>query len=48
VVECRVFGGMTDAEIALALGVTDRTVRRDWTRARAWLVDLLSGDAEAR
>jgi RNA polymerase sigma factor (TIGR02999 family) len=37
VVECRFFGGMEDAEIAAALGVTDRTVRRDWARARAWL-----------
>jgi RNA polymerase sigma factor (TIGR02999 family) len=32
VVEMRYFAGMTDAEIALALGVTDRTVRRDWDR----------------
>ena len=37
VVECRFFGGMDDAEIAEALGVTDRTVRRDWVKARAWL-----------
>ena len=37
VVECRFFGGMDDAEIAAALGVTDRTVRRDWVKARAWL-----------
>ncbi len=42
VVECRVFGGMTEPEIALALGVTERTVRRDWVKARAWLVDLLA------
>ena len=37
VVECRFFGGMTEGETAAALGVTDRTVRRDWTKARAWL-----------
>jgi len=37
VVECRFFGGMTEEETATALGVTDRTVRRDWTKARAWL-----------
>ena len=37
VVECRFFGGMDDAEIAAALGITDRTVRRDWVKARAWL-----------
>jgi RNA polymerase sigma factor (TIGR02999 family) len=34
VVEMRYFGGMTESEIAEALGVTDRTVRRDWEKAR--------------
>jgi hypothetical protein len=33
VVEMRYFGGLTDVEIGRALGVTDRTVRRDWDRA---------------
>lgn len=37
VVECRYFGGMTEPETAEALGVTERTVRRDWVKARAWL-----------
>lgn len=37
IVECRFFGGMTDEEIAASLGVTDRTVRREWTKARAKL-----------
>jgi RNA polymerase sigma-70 factor, ECF subfamily len=37
IVECRFFGGMTEAETAAALGITDRTVRRDWTKARLWL-----------
>jgi RNA polymerase sigma factor (TIGR02999 family) len=37
VVECRFFGGMTEQDIASALGVTERTVRRDWTKAKAWL-----------
>lgn len=37
VVEMRYFAGMTDAEIAAALGLTDRTVRRDWDKARALL-----------
>jgi RNA polymerase sigma factor (TIGR02999 family) len=37
VVEMRYFGGMTDAEIAEALGVTPRTVGRDWERARLML-----------
>jgi len=37
VVECRFFGGMEESEIAEALGVNERTVRRDWVKARAWL-----------
>jgi RNA polymerase sigma factor (TIGR02999 family) len=41
VVEMRYFGGLTDKEIGHALGVTDRTVRRDWDRARLLLAGLL-------
>jgi len=37
VVECRFFGGLTEDEIAGALGVTVRTVRRDWLKARVLL-----------
>jgi len=37
VVELRFFGGLTDSEVGDVLGVTRRTVQRDWTRARAWL-----------
>ena len=37
VVECRFFGGLTEAETAEALGVDPRTVRRDWAKGRAWL-----------
>ncbi|MGD2121953.1 MAG: sigma-70 family RNA polymerase sigma factor [Gemmatimonadota bacterium] len=37
VVECRFFGGMEESEIASVLGVSERTVRRDWVKARAWL-----------
>lgn len=37
VVECRFFGGYSEEDTAIALGVTDRTVRRDWIKARAWL-----------
>jgi RNA polymerase sigma-70 factor (ECF subfamily) len=37
VVEYRFFGGMDEQETADALGVSVRTVRRDWTKARAWL-----------
>ena len=42
VVECRFFGGMEEREIAEALGVTERTVRRDWVKARAWLYRALA------
>lgn len=38
VVELRYFGGYEEAEIAQMLGVTDRTVRRDWRKARAFLL----------
>jgi RNA polymerase sigma factor (TIGR02999 family) len=37
VVECRFFAGMTEEETAQALGVSVRTARRDWTKAKAWL-----------
>jgi RNA polymerase sigma factor (TIGR02999 family) len=43
VVECRFFGGMEEQEIAAVLGVTERTVRRDWVKARAWLYRSLYG-----
>ncbi len=37
VVELRFFGGMEEGEVATVLGVSERTVRRDWVKARAWL-----------
>ena len=37
VVECRFFGGLSEAETAEALGMTVRTVRRDWSKAKGWL-----------
>jgi RNA polymerase sigma factor (TIGR02999 family) len=37
IVECRFFAGLTAEETAGALGVSLRTVERDWKRARAWL-----------
>src|ERR1700737_2323274 len=37
VVECRFFAGLTEEETAAALGVTARTVRRDWVKAKGWL-----------
>ncbi|MBL8263831.1 MAG: sigma-70 family RNA polymerase sigma factor [Xanthomonadaceae bacterium] len=41
VVEMRYFGGMTEVEIGEALGVTERTVRRDWEKARLLLASML-------
>ena len=37
VVEFRFFGGMEESEIATVLAISERTVRRDWVKARAWL-----------
>jgi RNA polymerase sigma factor (TIGR02999 family) len=37
IVELRYFGGLTEEQIAEALDVSERTVRRDWTLARAFL-----------
>ena len=37
VVECRYFAGYGEGETATALGISERTMRRDWTLARAWL-----------
>ena len=45
-VDCRFFAGMSEEEAAEALGVSLRTVQRDWRRARAWLrAELESADA---
>lgn len=43
VVRLRFFGGLSVEETAEALDVTARTVKRDWTAARAWLYLALSG-----
>ena len=43
VVECRYFGGLSEEETAEALGVTKRTVQRDWAKARGWLYRDLAG-----
>jgi RNA polymerase sigma factor (TIGR02999 family) len=37
VVECRFFGGMSVEDTAAALGMSERSVKRDWSFARAWL-----------
>ena len=41
VVEMRYFAGLSDDEIGAALGVTGRTIRRDWERARLLLAEML-------
>lgn len=52
VVECRFFGGLTIQETAEAMGISQRTVKYDWSMARAWLFRALEtgpsggGDAE--
>ena len=45
VVECRFFGGLSEVETAEALGISQRTVARDWLMAKAWLYDELHDDA---
>ncbi len=46
VVELRFYGGLTHDEIALSLGITTRTVTRDWTRAKVWLRRILEEDQD--
>jgi len=41
VVECRFFAGLNEVETSEALGVSQRTVSRDWQMARAWLHEAL-------
>ena len=45
VVECRFFAGLSELETSEALGVSHRTVARDWRMARAWLHEALRDDA---
>ncbi|MBL8174941.1 MAG: sigma-70 family RNA polymerase sigma factor [Bryobacterales bacterium] len=42
VVEMKFFAGMTNKEIAGALGTSDATVERDWKMARAWLIQAMN------
>ena len=42
IVECRFFAGYSEPETASALQISERTVRRDWTKAKAWLYSELS------
>ncbi len=43
-VEMRFFAGLTEPEVAQALDVSERTVRREWVKARAALLVLLEGE----
>jgi len=43
VVILKFFGGLTDREVAEIIGMTERTVRRQWTYAKAWLYENISG-----
>jgi RNA polymerase sigma factor (TIGR02999 family) len=43
VVECRYFAGLTEEETAVTLGVSARTVERDWLKAKGWLYQELHG-----
>jgi RNA polymerase sigma factor (TIGR02999 family) len=46
IVEMRYFGGLTEEEAAEVLGISVRTVKRDWTSARAWLQVQLGGETK--
>jgi RNA polymerase sigma factor (TIGR02999 family) len=45
IVELRFMLGLTVEEASLASGVPERTIKRRWQAARAWLLDYLNGDA---
>ena len=47
VVELRFFGGLSHAEIAEAIGVSQRTVEGDWAHGKSWLMRELSREIEA-
>lgn len=42
-VQCRFFAGYTEEQAAQALGLSERTLRRDWIKAKAWLYRELKG-----
>ena len=47
VVELRFFGGLTVQEVAQVLATSVRTVEREWTRAKVYLLESLEGAADA-
>ena len=46
IVVMKYFGGMTQSEIAEALGMGERSVRRYWSCARAWLYNRIQSEVE--
>jgi RNA polymerase sigma factor (TIGR02999 family) len=46
IVECRFFGGLSVPETAEAVGASQRTVEREWARARAYLQHLMSAEQD--
>ena len=46
VVRLRFFAGLEPADVAETLGVSERTVRREWAFARGWLRDVLEKEGE--
>ena len=44
--ELRFFAGLTEEETAQTLGISERTVRRDWLKARAFLFHILRSQGE--
>ncbi|MBA2526309.1 MAG: sigma-70 family RNA polymerase sigma factor [Pyrinomonadaceae bacterium] len=48
VVELRVFGGLTVEDTAEALGISPRTVKREWSMAKAWLHRQIRNNADVR
>ena len=41
IVDARYFGGLTETETAEVLGLSERTVRRDWAEVRGWIAEQL-------
>ncbi len=46
IVEMRFFGGLTNEEIGEVLGISPRTIKREWRLARAWLRREIFGEGE--
>jgi RNA polymerase sigma factor (sigma-70 family) len=44
IIECRYFAGLSVADTAEALGMAERTVERDWQRAKAYLIKAMEPD----